>query len=357
MSSKPQKTMAYPPGRNSKYIQEDLTEARIITKNLVYVIGLSSSIANKDKLIRYEYFGQYGTIKKIVVNKNKAYNQNSPNGPSFSAYVTFSKPSEASIAILSLDETTIDNHNIRASFGTTKYCSYFLKGVECTNKDCVFLHKQADENDIIKRGDLNSNKTFFEKQHKYAIRIADIDNPEVKKKIMKEKESKKHTVFPPPWKIYKSGIINEEEITSDEKGKVETSGSSSDNSETGSHKLFLSRDSSRYGFCDSGVYNYSGIDVPVCVQKLISKRLSLLKLCKYMKKGIDEVLEREIFSEDPSRSSTIENNSEQWVDFIKAYSNGEKFYTLCIDEYTTDFDNISNFITESRAKDINDEPI
>ena len=100
-------------------------------------------------------------IIKTVVNKNKAYNQNNIYGPSYSAYVTYSKPSEASIAILSLDNTKIDNHVIRASFGTTKYCSYYLKGIECSNKECLFLHKKADENDIIKRGDLTSNKIIF----------------------------------------------------------------------------------------------------------------------------------------------------------------------------------------------------
>jgi CCR4-NOT transcription complex subunit 4 len=98
----------------------DLAESRIITKNLVYVIGLSSNVANKDILAKWEYFGQYGTITKIVVNRNKAYNQNNPHGPSFSAYVTYAKPYEASIAILSLDNTIVDNHLIRASFGTTK---------------------------------------------------------------------------------------------------------------------------------------------------------------------------------------------------------------------------------------------
>ena len=50
----------------------DLAETRIITKNLVYVIGLSSKLANKEILLKKEYFGQYGTITKIVVNKNKA---------------------------------------------------------------------------------------------------------------------------------------------------------------------------------------------------------------------------------------------------------------------------------------------
>ena len=36
--------------RSKAQLLEDLSESRIITKNLVYVIGLSSSIANKEKL-------------------------------------------------------------------------------------------------------------------------------------------------------------------------------------------------------------------------------------------------------------------------------------------------------------------
>ena len=179
---------------------EELADARIITKNLVYIIGLSSSLADKNKLNKYEYLGQYGNIIKTVVNRNKAYNQNNIRGPSYSAYVTFSKPSEASIAILSLDNTMIDHHLIRASFGTTKYCSYYLKGIECSNKECLFLHKKAEENDIIKRGDLTSNKIIFAKQHEYAEKIADIYNPEVKKKILASKKGK--TVFPSADSIY-----------------------------------------------------------------------------------------------------------------------------------------------------------
>lgn len=105
---------------NPSFSYADLVDARIITKNLVYVIGLSSKIANKDILQSKEYFGQYGSITKTVVNKNKAYNANNPKGPSYSAYITYAKPAEASIAILSLDNIIIDEHLIRASFGTTK---------------------------------------------------------------------------------------------------------------------------------------------------------------------------------------------------------------------------------------------
>ena len=187
----------------------EMSESRIITKNLVYVIGISENLSNKELLVKYEYFGQYGKIIKIVINKKKAYNLNNPYGPSFSVYVTYSKPSEASIAILALDNTYIDNHLIRASFGTTKYCQFYLKGMECTNKECLFLHKNASVNDIIKREDLNVNKNIFYKQQIYAIKIADIYNPEIKNKLIKG--SKKNTKFPSPKLIYQNEIVIENE--------------------------------------------------------------------------------------------------------------------------------------------------
>ena len=216
-----------------KQDMDGLSDARIITKSLVYIIGLSSNIANKEKLSKYEYLGQYGSIVKIVVNKNKAYNQNSPHGPSYSAYVTFSKPSEASIAILSLDDKLIDNHIIRASFGTTKYCSFFLKGIDCTNKECLFLHKWADENDIIKRGDLISNKTIFTQQHNYAKKIADISNPEVKAKILASKKGK--TVFPSPDTIYRRISVIEKEKNNSKNKKNSTN--KSENGNTNRNKI------------------------------------------------------------------------------------------------------------------------
>ena len=209
MSRQYPRTKYVPSSYHSKSLlptrEEDMSEYRIITKNLVYVIGLSASLASREKLMTYEYFGQYGTIQKIVVNQSKAYNQGSPYGPSFSAYITYSKPSEASIAILSLDDTIIDNHCIRASFGTSKYCAFFIKGVECNNKDCVYLHKIADEADIIHRKDLSNGKYIFNKQHEYAIKIADIYNPVVKRKLMNIKRVK--TVFPAPNMIYRSVIV------------------------------------------------------------------------------------------------------------------------------------------------------
>ena len=188
----------------------DQSKTRIITKNLVYVIGLSQNICKKELLLKKEYFGQYGTIIKLVINKKKAYNLNNPNGPSYSAYVTYSKPNEASIAILALDNIRIDNHLIRASFGTTKYCQYYLKGEECNSKDCLYLHHKACDNDIIKREDLNYNKNIFYEQQIFAIKIADIYNPDVKNNLMKMSDMK-NTIFPSPNLIYQNSIVIENE--------------------------------------------------------------------------------------------------------------------------------------------------
>jgi len=102
-------------------------------------------------LNKQEYFGQYGTILKVVVNKNKAYNPDGPNGPSYSAYISYSTHSEAAIAILSIDNIEIDDHIMRASFGTTKYCTFFLKNSECPNKDCLYLHALSEEKNVIHR--------------------------------------------------------------------------------------------------------------------------------------------------------------------------------------------------------------
>ena len=59
------------------------------------MIGLAPELAQEDLLSSYEYLGQYGKIKKLVVNKMKSQRQSS----TYSAYVTFSNEKEASLAI------------------------------------------------------------------------------------------------------------------------------------------------------------------------------------------------------------------------------------------------------------------
>ena len=104
------------------------TNVRVLQKNLVYVIGLSPELVNDSDILKQpEYFGQYGKLKKIVVNTNHVYRPKGSVGPSYGAYVTYSSSKEAALAILGIEQHEMDDRLLRASFGTTKYCSFFLK--------------------------------------------------------------------------------------------------------------------------------------------------------------------------------------------------------------------------------------
>jgi CCR4-NOT transcription complex subunit 4 len=91
--------------------------------------------------------GQYGHIDKISTNKNSFSNKNQ-KGPSFSTYISFSNDVEAALAILvsvvvikALNNLVWNQRLIRSCYGTTKYCTFFLKKQECPNRpDCYFLH-------------------------------------------------------------------------------------------------------------------------------------------------------------------------------------------------------------------------
>ena len=43
--------------------------------------------------------------------------------------------------IKALDSAVWKGRQVRACFGTTKYCNAFLKGVPCNNHDCLYLHE------------------------------------------------------------------------------------------------------------------------------------------------------------------------------------------------------------------------
>ena len=198
------------PYANIYYEMQDMTstyiKSRIIQKNLVYLIGLSSDLVKiEPKLKSFEYFGQYGKILKLVINKKKIYNSNGPNGPSYTCFVTYSTNEESSLAILSLDNTIIDNHEIKANYGTTKYCINFLKKWECKNKDCIYLHKFADEKDIVSREIMNTNKDIFPQQRLMAIELSKILTNEKYHELYKNKNIK--TIFPNGFSVYSKDLV------------------------------------------------------------------------------------------------------------------------------------------------------
>ena len=188
---------------------------RVICKKIVYLIGIPIEIAEEDTLIKKEYLGQYGSIHKIIVNKN-GYMKNESNSPTYSSYITYSNETEASLALLSLNNSIVFNHKLNACYGTNKYCNNFLKGIECNNKDCFYLHEIANKNDIIIKNDSQMKMLFIEQQ-KIATNIADVFSVEQKDiyiqkgtEIKKEFEEKKiENFFPTIDTIYDKKYIQE----------------------------------------------------------------------------------------------------------------------------------------------------
>lgn len=120
-----------------------LASVRVVQKNLVFVVGLAHRLADVEVLKRSEYFGRFGKIHKIVINQSTSYA--GAQGPSASAYVTFYRSEDAIRAIQAINNVTVDGRTIKASLGTTKYCTFFLRGLSCTKADCMYLHELGDE--------------------------------------------------------------------------------------------------------------------------------------------------------------------------------------------------------------------
>lgn len=184
---------------------EKMSQERILQKNVVYVIGLSYKLANKELLQKPEYFGQYGNITKILTNKTKGLNNNTYYENCYSSYIYYSTPVEASLAILAVDNFKIENHYLKTSFGRTKYCSFFLRNLECLNKECFYLHKFAEKDDIITGDD---SKVLFHDQHIQAIKIANLLDPNLRKKIINDDLKKSFdSIFPKISTIYSKAVF------------------------------------------------------------------------------------------------------------------------------------------------------
>lgn len=135
-----------------------LTNIRVVQRNLVYLIGLPLSFADETRLKSKECFGQYGRIIKVVVNKSHVSDRSNPTA---SVYVTFYKPADAQQAIDVLDGYVLDGRMIRASFGTTKYCNFFLRNMSCTNPECLYLHALGREEDSFTKEEMQAGKVSF----------------------------------------------------------------------------------------------------------------------------------------------------------------------------------------------------
>ncbi|CAK7897668.1 general negative regulator of transcription subunit 4 [[Candida] anglica] len=156
--------------------KKHLAGLRVVQKNLVYVTGLNPPCSPDDlhSVLRSDkYFGQYGKISKIVINKKSptgptpgapvasssvGATQHHHSNPGLVVYVTFARKEDALKCINELDGSLCDGRILRAAHGTTKYCSSYLRGHPCPNPNCMFLHEPGEEADSYTRKDLSTQQ-------------------------------------------------------------------------------------------------------------------------------------------------------------------------------------------------------
>jgi CCR4-NOT transcription complex subunit 4 len=189
-----------------------LANMRVIRRNLVYAVGLPLNIATEEILRRPEYFGQYGKIAKIVLNRSQVTASGDPRRASASAYVTYVHKEDTLACILALDGFYLDNRNIRASYGTSKYCSAFIKGMRCNNPECTYLHEMGSSEDTftkqeIQAGYVTSGRDVLARQQQIVAEQLKLaggsGNGSPRKRIggggpSGTGRASNHPVFPPP---------------------------------------------------------------------------------------------------------------------------------------------------------------
>lgn len=87
--------------------------------------------------------------------------EGSGEGAGASAYVTYESAEDARLAIQAVNNHIVDGHTIRASFGTTKYCNMFLRGMQCNNSECLFLHKLGDDDASFTKDQMQPGNSQF----------------------------------------------------------------------------------------------------------------------------------------------------------------------------------------------------
>ncbi|KAL0080020.1 hypothetical protein F4703DRAFT_1740853 [Phycomyces blakesleeanus] len=140
-----------------------LANMRVVQKNLVYVIGLHPKLAVEETVRSHDFFGQFGKISKIVINKRPVVPTTSAGGstsmqPSAAVYVTYQRKEDAAKAIHAVDGSIIVGRILRASYGTTKYCTYYLRNMSCPNPSCLYLHEPGEDADTISKEELATGK-------------------------------------------------------------------------------------------------------------------------------------------------------------------------------------------------------
>lgn len=180
----------------SGQVGANFSNIRVVQKNLVYIICIPQKYADEGVLSRHEFFGQFGAIRKIVVNKRTSSLESTA-----SAYITYNTDEEARACIQEVDESVLDGKVLRCTYGTTKYCTFYLKNSACQNNDCMYLHEHRPQRDLLTKDEMCSSKHKlheFDARNKNKKRIGRRYDFDVLNELFKHKTSR---VFKAPDKI------------------------------------------------------------------------------------------------------------------------------------------------------------
>lgn len=149
-----------------------LRDVRIVRKDMVYVTGMTMGNDDREEFLSLlrsnDYFGQYGKISKIFLRKGtsssdpsaNSVNSSSPGDDDLGIYITYLRREDAARAISALDGYPAPNNpgkTLKASYGSTKYCLSWLRGVKCEDgPGCMGMHEWAGEGDTFTREDMTT---------------------------------------------------------------------------------------------------------------------------------------------------------------------------------------------------------
>lgn len=153
-------------------------DIKVIQRRTIYVISIPKEIATEEMLTSNDYFGQYGQISKIIINRKQFKTMQNPtvtvdSENYVSAYITYVEKLSADQAIIALESTILQNlSQIRASYGLTSYCKFFIRRKKCRISECSYYHVKAPKNECIFSYQSQTNSEVFNLQLKFAFDFA-----------------------------------------------------------------------------------------------------------------------------------------------------------------------------------------
>jgi hypothetical protein len=149
---------------------------------VAYLLNLPASIASQEvisiqTLRASHYLGQYGQIQELVLQPGLR--------GLFNAYVTYDSELSVAKCITGCAGYMLYNATIKASYGTKKFCNFFVNKKPCPKSECGFLHDIGNEEDIVPREALHIGQLYTPK------------NSVFEKFTFQRERLKEYNTFPP----------------------------------------------------------------------------------------------------------------------------------------------------------------